>query len=323
VGPGPVCLECGGAGVAQLRAMSAPGTVSMIRPRHGEAVRLSPLVRRIVADNPGPFTYTGSGSYIVGRGTVAVIDPGPADERHIEALIRATAGERIARILVTHTHSDHSGGAAMLAAETGAPTAGFGPHGAAADERAEPGGPVEEGADRDFVPDCSLADGERIAGPGWTLAAVHTPGHTANHLCFALPQENALFTGDHVMGWSTTVIAPPDGDMSAYLDSLARVRDRGDAVLWPTHGPPIPHPRGYVEGLIAHRLAREAAILGCLDRTACRIPEIVNALYADVPRELHPAAARSVHAHLIRLVTQGRAICDGPPSLDSVYLLRL
>jgi len=289
-----------------------------IRARPGECLRVSPLIRRIVAGNAGPFTFTGTGTYIVGRGQVAVIDPGPRDERHIAAVTAALAGEEVSHILVSHTHKDHSPGAGPLQAATGAPILAFGPHGAAGDDD---GDVVEEGADRDFAPDRRLGDGDAVDGPGWRLEAVHTPGHTANHLCFTLSRENAVFTGDHVMGWATTVIAPPDGDMDAYLDSLAKLRDRGAAVLWPTHGPPIQRPQGYLDALIAHRLAREEAILRCLGDGLETIPAIVERLYADVDKALHAAAARSVQAHLIRLVGRGRAACDGPPRLDSSYRL--
>lgn len=287
-----------------VKPADAPGFDRAIRPRHGRLVRLSPLVRRLVADNPGPFTFTGTGTYVVGRGKVAVIDPGPDDPAHLAALLDALGKERVSHILVTHTHRDHSPAAAPLAAATGAPTCGFGPHGAGRED--DGAAAVEEGADRDFVPDIRLADGDRIAGPGWTLEALWTPGHTSNHLCFALAQERALFTGDHVMGWSTSVVVPPDGDMGRYLASLERVAARDDAVLWPTHGPPVRRPRAFVEALIAHRRGREAAILDCLAAAIGTIPEIVARLYAEIDPRLHPAAARSVHAHLLDLRRRGK-----------------
>ena len=286
-------------------------------PQYGRLVRVSPLIRRIVAHNPGPFTFTGSGTYVVGRGEVAVIDPGPADEAHIEALLAALGGERIGHILITHTHRDHCGGAGLLARRAGAPTYGFAPHGSPAADGAKDA--VEEGADLDFVPDIRLGDGEQVKGPGWTIAAIHTPGHTANHLCFALKQEAAALTGDHVMAWSTTVIVPPEGDMEDYLASLEKLRARNFAILWPTHGPPLRRPQAYIETLVAHRLAREDAILQCLAEGVDRSPAIVERLYADVPKALHAAAARSVHAHLLRLVARGEARCDGPPRLGARY----
>jgi len=288
-------------------------------PQYGRLARVSPLLRRLVARNPGLFTFTGSGSYVVGRGEVAVVDPGPADDDHIGALLAALDGERITHILITHTHRDHSGGAGLLAERAKAPTYGFAPHAQAAKGATQ--ADVEEGADREFVPDIRLGDKDRIEGAGWTLDAMHTPGHTSNHLCFALPAENAVLTGDHVMAWSTTVIAPPDGDMTAYLASLEKMRDCGFATLWPTHGPPVHRPRAYIEALIAHRREREAAILRCLARGLDRIPGIVETLYADIPRALHPAAACSVLAHLIRLERQGRVATRGTPGLDSRYRL--
>ncbi len=290
--------------------------VHAITPRHGTAVRLSPLVRRVVAPNPGPFTFTGTGTYLVGRGRVAVIDPGPDLPAHVDAILAATAGETITRILVTHTHRDHSAAAARLAAATGAPTCGYGPHGSGR-KRRDGDAPdddtalVEEGADRDFVPDITLRDGDLIADEGWRLEALWTPGHTSNHLCFALDAERALFTGDHVMGWSTSVIVPPDGDMAAYLAALERLHRRDDAILWPTHGPPIRAPRRFLDALIAHRHAREAAIEAAVRAGRSRLAEIVSAVYADTPKALHEAAACSVLAHLIHLAERGRLRIDG------------
>ena len=222
---------------------------------YGRVERISPLIRRVVARNPSPFTYTGTGTYIVGHGEVAVIDPGPLQDDHVAALLAALAGERVSHILVTHTHSDHSPAATPLKDATGAPTYGFGPHGSG---RPDPDVRVEEYGDRAFRPDHQLRDGAAIMGEGWRLEALHTPGHTSNHLCFALAQERALFSGDHVMGWSTSVISPPDGDMQAYMRSLKRLLERDDAIYRPTHGPPITEPRRHVEALIAHREKREA-----------------------------------------------------------------
>ena len=207
---------------------------------YGVVDQVSPLIRRVIARNPSPFTFYGTGTYIVGRGEVAVIDPGPLLHDHVLALEAALAGERVSHILITHTHSDHSPAAAPLKAATGAPTYGFGPHGSG---RPEADVRVEEDGDRDFRPDHEIRDGAVLEGPGWRLEAVHTPGHTSNHLCFALAEERALFTGDHVMGWSTSVISPPDGDMQAYLRALRRLLERDDATYWPTHGPPITQPR--------------------------------------------------------------------------------
>ncbi len=288
--------------------------VREIEFEYGAVDQVSPLIRRVVARNPGPFTYTGTGTYIVGRGEVAVIDPGPALPGHVEAILAALEGETVTHQVITHTHLDHSPAARLLAKATGAPTHGFGPHASGRDEAA-----VEEGGDHDFTPDVTLRDGDVIAGAGWTLAAVHTPGHTSNHLCFALTEENALFSGDHVMGWSTSVISPPDGDMADYFASLRKLLGRDDRVYWPTHGPPISDPKPFVRAFIAHREDRERQILDCLDRGVGSIPRMVEAMYADIDRGLYPAAARSVLAHLVHMVGDGRAACDGPTGEDSVY----
>ncbi|MCS6986925.1 MAG: MBL fold metallo-hydrolase [Sphingomonadaceae bacterium] len=267
---------------------------------YGRAEGVSPLVRRVLARNPSPFTYTGTGTYLVGRGDVAVIDPGPADPDHLQAILQATHGERIAAILITHTHLDHSPGAGPLRAATGAPVLGCAPL-----ALADLGPRADEGFDPSYSPDRVLADGERIQGPGWTLAAVHTPGHTSNHLCFALAEEGALFTGDHVMGWSTTVVAPPDGDMAAYMSSLERLLARDDTVFYPTHGPPVTEPKRWVRHLLAHRRQREAQILAELAAGPRTIPSIVERLYAQVDRRLWGAAGRSVLAHLLDLEARG------------------
>ncbi|MDE3116339.1 MAG: MBL fold metallo-hydrolase [Pseudomonadota bacterium] len=271
---------------------------------YGVAEQVSPRVQRVLAPNPGPFTFKGTGVYIVGAGReVAVIDPGPDIPEHIEALKRALAGRRISHILVTHTHSDHSPAAAPLKAWSGARTYAFGPHGSG---HGEEGVKLEEGGDTAFVPDVRVKDGETIAGDGFSFECVFTPGHTSNHMCFALSEEQALFTGDHVMGWSTTVVVPPDGDMAEYLASLRKLIARGDAVLWPTHGGPVREPRLFLEAYLEHRLMREAQILACIGDGLDTIPAMVARMYADVDKRLHPAAARSVEAHLIQLVAEGR-----------------
>ncbi len=275
---------------------------------YGEVDQVSPLIRRVIANNPGPFTYTGTGTYIIGKGEVAVIDPGPRDDAHLKALMKALEGETVSHILVTHTHIDHSPLARELKAETGAPTYAYGPHGAGKDEE---GVKVEEGGDLEFVPDVRVKDGEVIEGAGWTAECVYTPGHTSNHMCFALREEKALFTGDHVMGWSTSVIVPPDGDMNAYFGSLRKLQARDDAIYWPTHGPPVTEPGPFIEAFIHHREARELQILACLTEGMTRIPEMVETMYRDVDPRLHPAAARSVEAHLIHMEATGRATREG------------
>jgi glyoxylase-like metal-dependent hydrolase (beta-lactamase superfamily II) len=261
---------------------------------------LSPLVRRVLARNPSPFTYTGTGTYIVGRGTVAVIDPGPADPAHIAALLRAVEGETVSHLVVTHTHMDHSPAAPALKAATGAAIVGCAPL-----VLRDDGPRADAGFDPTYAPDRVLADGESVSGPGWTLTAVATPGHTSNHLCFALTEERALFSGDHVMGWSTTVVAPPDGDMAAYIASLKLLLDRDDALYYPTHGAPVTEPQRFVRGLITHRKQREGQILRLLGDGEQVIPKMVAAMYVGVDPRLHPAAGRSVLAHLIDLRTRG------------------
>ena len=310
---------------------------------YGVAEQVSPMVRRVIAENPSKFTYRGTGTYILGHGDVVVIDPGPRLDSHRAALETALAGERVRAILVTHCHADHSPLAAWLQELSGAPTFGHGPHPrptaeeiellAAADEvvfesaasdRATGAGEIkiEESTDYDFTPDERVVDGQVIAvAPGLTLTAVHTPGHTSNHVCWALAEERSLFTGDHVMGWSTTVVSPPDGDMSAYLDSLRKVADRDDAVLWPTHGPSRSDGREFVEALIEHRLAREAAVLEAVRSGLATVPAIVARLYADVRPELHKPAGRSVWAHLVRLQREGQVEVEGSSiaGLHSVF----
>jgi glyoxylase-like metal-dependent hydrolase (beta-lactamase superfamily II) len=268
---------------------------------YGAAEQLSPLVRRVLAKNPSPFTFTGTGTYIVGTNEVAVIDPGPLEAAHLDALDAALAGERVAAILITHTHMDHSPAAAPLAARTGAPVVGC-----ARLVLADDGPRADAGFDPTYAPDRVLADGEAVAGPGWTLRAVATPGHTSNHLCFALEEEGALFTGDHVMGWSTTVVAPPDGDMAAYMASLEKLLGREDRIFYPTHGAPVTEPQRWVKHLMAHRRQREAQILGLLEAGPRTIPEMVEVMYASVDKRLWGAAGRSVLAHLLDLIDRGR-----------------
>lgn len=288
---------------------------------NGRCVEVSPLVRRIVAPNGGPFTFTGTCTYIVGRGRVAVIDPGPDAPEHIEAVLNAVRGETVTHIVPSHTHRDHTPGIAPLKTATGALVIGCGPHRASRPLAPGEAHPLEASGDRDYRPDSELPDGEAIAGPGWTLRALATPGHTANHLCFALPEEKTLFSADHVMAWSTTVVAPPDGSMSDYMASLGRLRGRDDAVYWPGHGGPVREPERFVRALAHHRRQREASILGRLvagDRT---IAAIVPAIYVGLAAALRGAAGLSVFAHLEDLVSRGVVATDGPPSLDGQYRL--
>ncbi|WP_328799473.1 MBL fold metallo-hydrolase [Sandaracinobacteroides hominis] len=268
---------------------------------YGHSERLSPLVRRVLAHNPSPFTFLGTGTYIVGTGTVAIIDPGPADPAHLEAVAAAVAGETVSHYLITHTHMDHSPGALPLQAKLGGVIAGCAPLALSDD-----GPRADAGFDPDYAPDLVLADGEAVSAPGWTLRAVATPGHTSNHLCFALEEEEVLFSGDHVMGWSTTVVAPPDGDMAAYMASLRLLVDRSDKRYYPTHGAPVEEPQRFVRGLVAHRRQREAQIVGLLKHGPREISEMVERMYATIDRRLWPAAGRSVLAHLIDLQARGQ-----------------
>jgi glyoxylase-like metal-dependent hydrolase (beta-lactamase superfamily II) len=280
---------------------------------YGVAQPVSPLIRRVVVNNPGPFTFHGTNTYIVGHGEVAVIDPGPDDDAHVAALVAALAGETLRHILVTHTHHDHSPAAAPLRAALGGRIIGAHPR-----PMKQDGTPTEaiHGA---FAPDQVLADGQRFAGPGWTLEAVFTPGHMSNHHCFALVEEGALFTGDHVMGWNTSIVSPPDGNMTEYLASLRLCAARNDTVYWPAHGPEIDRPQAFVRAYIGHRRMREGEIRRCLADGLATIPEMVAAMYRHLPERMHGAAARSVLAHLEHMTATGRAACDGPASADARY----
>jgi glyoxylase-like metal-dependent hydrolase (beta-lactamase superfamily II) len=286
---------------------------------YGIAERVAPRIRRVVARNPSAFTFRGTGTYIVGEGRVAVIDPGPALPEHLHALERALAGEEITHLVVTHTHLDHSPLSRALQAYAGAPTYGFGPHRRA---DATSGEPVEEGADFDFEPDVVVRGGDVVEGDGWSLECVHTPGHTSNHVCYQLREEKALFSGDHVMGWSTSVISPPDGDMSEYMRSLALLLERDDRVYWPTHGPAIEDPKPFVRAFVAHRRRREEEILGCVREGRRRIREMVPRIYPEVPAELRGAAARQVLAVILHLHAEGRIGCEGEPGIDAAFTTR-
>ncbi len=269
----------------------------------GTLLQISPRIGRVLAPNPSHFTYTGTQTYLIGTADLAVIDPGPQDEDHLAALVAAIGDRPVRAILCTHTHRDHSPAARPLSLRTGAPVIGCAPL------MLEDDGPRADAAfDPSYDPDRILADGEQVAGEDWTLEAVTTPGHTSNHLCFALLQENALFTGDHVMGWSTSVISPPDGDMADYMRSMQRLLDRDDAVYYPAHGAPVPNPRRLVRGMMGHRKQREGQIIRFLERNGVsEIPAMVAEMYKGIDPRLHPAAGRSVLAHLIDLDGRGVA----------------
>jgi glyoxylase-like metal-dependent hydrolase (beta-lactamase superfamily II) len=279
----------------------------------GEVEQLEPLVRRLLAPNASPFTYTGTQTYLVGGDEgLAVIDPGPAEPAHLDALVRAIGGAPVLAIACTHTHRDHSPAAAPLAERTGGPIVGCAPLVLETDEpRAD--APFDKG----YAPDRVLADGERLAGPGWTLTALATPGHTSNHLCFALAETGALFTGDHVMGWSTTVVAPPDGDMAAYMASLALLHARDDRMFYPAHGPAVHNTRQLVRGMIGHRRQRERQILKLLGQRPQAIAELVPQMYQDVDERLWLAAGMSVKAHLLDLERH-----DAVTRSDGIWTIR-
>ncbi|WP_159977515.1 MULTISPECIES: MBL fold metallo-hydrolase [unclassified Novosphingobium] len=277
------------------------GATQIDRP-YTVAERIGPLVRRVLARNPSPFTYTGTQTYIVGEaGEVAVIDPGPDEPEHIAALVEAIGNDRVVAICCTHTHRDHSPAAAPLSAITGAPIVGCAPL-----VLNDDGPRADASFDAAYTPDRVLADNEALQGKGWTLRAIATPGHTSNHLCFALEETGALFTGDHVMGWSTSVVSPPDGDMSDYMASLARLYEREqDVVYYPAHGAEVTKPRQLVRGMIGHRRQRERQILRQIESGQSRIVEMVPLMYKGVDERLWPAAGRSVLAHLIDLEKRG------------------
>ncbi|WP_309083680.1 MBL fold metallo-hydrolase [Chelativorans sp.] len=291
-------------------------------PRYGGAVEVAPGVKRLTAKNPSPFTFHGTNSYIVGgTGHLAVIDPGPDDPEHLDALLRTIGDRPVTHIFVTHTHRDHSPLAGRLAELTGAKTAAEGPHRAARPLKTGEESRLDASADLDFRPDIVLADDALVAGGGWTIRAVHTPGHTANHCTFALEGTGITFSGDHVMAWSTTVVAPPDGVMADYMASLDRLIAREDRLLLPGHGGPVNSPQQFLRGLKAHRKMRERAILQRIAAGDRTIAEIVKAIYRDTDPRLHGAAALSVLAHLEDLAARGRVSADGEPSLDAIFRL--
>jgi glyoxylase-like metal-dependent hydrolase (beta-lactamase superfamily II) len=282
---------------------------------------VAPGVRRILVDNPGPFTFKGTLSYIIGRGRVAIIDPGPVDARHTAVLIDAVRGETVTHIIITHTHRDHSPGAAPLKEMTGALTVGEGPHRSSRPLFIGETARLDAGGDTDFVPDHRVADGDAIVGDGWALEAIATPGHTANHMAFALRGTDILFSGDHVMGWSTSIVAPPDGSMRDYMASLDRLAARPETVYLPGHGDVIPNAPDFVARYIAHRRGREASILHRLGKGESDIAGLVRAIYIGLDPRLSGAAALSTLAHLEDLTARGLVVTDGTPSIAGRYRL--
>jgi glyoxylase-like metal-dependent hydrolase (beta-lactamase superfamily II) len=284
---------------------------------YGEPRELAPGVVRIVANNPSPFTFKGTNTYILGERDLGLIDPGPDDPAHLEAILKAIGGRRLAHILITHTHRDHTDGMPALIAATGAGTAGFGRR---APVRGGKGTSPSGGefVDRDFVPDLPLADGERLEGDGWAVTAVHTPGHAPDHLCFALEGTPILFSGDHVMGWNTSVVAPPEGNMGAYIRSLERLGERADGTYFPGHGGQVEEPQRLVKAYLLHRRMREQAILDLVRKGGQTVASIVPVIYRDLDPRLIKAASLSVLAHLEHLIDRGLVRCDGALSADRV-----
>ncbi|OHV85619.1 MBL fold metallo-hydrolase [Ensifer sp. LCM 4579] len=303
--------------------MQGPQFELDFKPAHGEAVPVADNVQRITVNNPGPFTFHGTNTYIVGRGSVAVIDPGPEDEAHFRALMAALKGREVTHIAVSHTHRDHSPLARRLKEATGAIIVGEGLHRAARPLHEGETNPFAESSDMSFAPDIALADGERVEGDGWSLTAVATPGHTANHMAFALEGTGVLFSADHVMAWATSIVAPPDGAMADYMVSLDKLLAREDRLYLPGHGGPVTEPASFVRALKAHRKMRERAVLERLRAGDRTIPDMVKVIYASTDPRLHGAAALSVLAHIEDLIEHGRIETDGPPSLFGEFRLVL
>ena len=269
---------------------------------YGRIEQVAPGVRRVIANNPSAFTFHGTGTYILGEGEVAVIDPGPLDPNHIEAIFNGIQGEKVTHVLITHTHMDHSPGYQLMKSRCNAVSYGFGPHGSG---KIDDGVKVEEGGDMQFVPDERVSHGDVIDGGNWSVECVYTPGHTSNHVCYQLKEGRVLFTGDHVMGWSTSIVSPPDGDMEAYMNSLELLLKRDDKAYWPTHGPAITEPKEHVAAFIAHRREREEQILRCVDEGVHIISEMVPKMYQGTPEFMYPAAARSVLAAVEYMIKRG------------------
>lgn len=299
--------------------MTNPQFRTEFKPHHGEAVPVAKDILRVTAPNSGPFTFHGTNSYIIGSSSLAVIDPGPDDKAHLDALLEAIGKRPVTHIAVTHTHMDHSPLARKLAKITGSIIVAEGTHRAARDLHIGEQNPLDAAADRDFEPDMTTRHGDLVSGEDWTLEAIYTPGHTANHMAYALQNRNILFSGDHVMGWATSIVAPPDGSMSDYMTSLDRLADRDEGTYLPGHGGRLDKAREFTRALRAHRRMRESAILSRIRRGDRTIPEIVAVIYKETDPRLHGAAALSVMAHLEDLVSSGRVATEGPVSIEGTY----
>lgn len=291
-------------------------------PQHGHTVSLTPLVQRLTAANAGPFTFHGTNTYLIGHKEIAVIDPGPDHPAHLHQILDACSGSEIAGIFVSHTHVDHSPGAAYLQEKTGAPIYGCGPHRAARPLQLGEINPLDASCDLDYKPDTVMTNGMRVSGKDWTLEAIETPGHTANHLSFALHEEQTIFSADHIMAWSTSIVAPPDGSMPAFMRSLEAMLARPETRYWPGHGGPVDEAHAFVEGLITHRQQREKALVQALLQGPRTIPNMVKEIYADVDEALHGAAALSMLAQAEYLIEKGQITCEAElPDLTSLLSL--
>lgn len=288
-------------------------------PAYGHAVPVADGVLRLTVNNPSPFTFHGTNSYIVGQSTLAIIDPGPDDEAHFDTLMKAIDGRAVSHIFVSHTHRDHSPLARRLKDATGALTVAEGPHRASRVLHAGEINPFSESADTDFMPDIAIADGGVIEGDGWSLSAIHTPGHTANHSAFALDGTGIVFSADHVMAWATTIVAPPDGSMADFMASIEKLLARKDRIYFPGHGGPVREPASFLRGLRTHRRMRERAVMERIIAGDRLITDMVKTIYAKTDPRLHGAAALSVLAHIEDLLEKGRVATDGPPSLHGIY----
>jgi len=299
--------------------MASPSFRTKFDPEHGKAVDIADGIQRITAPNESAFTYRGTNTYILGADEVAVIDPGPAIDSHFDLLIETLKGRTVSHIVVTHTHMDHSPLAAPLKEKTGAPIFAEGPHRNSRDLHLGEINSLDAAADRDFKADVIVKHGDMIEGKDWALETILTPGHTQNHACFAIKNTDMLFSGDHVMSWATSIVAPPDGSMEDYMNSLSVMMERKETIYFPGHGGRLEKAPEFVRALRAHRKMRETAVLSRIRAGDKTIPDIVKVIYKETDPRLHGAAGLSVFAHIEDLVTQGRVICDGPPALNSQY----
>ncbi len=299
--------------------MSSPEFRESFEPQYGKAIDVAPGIQRMTVNNPGPFTFHGTNTYIIGEDVVAIIDPGPEDEDHFNALLEAVKGRRVSHIFVSHTHADHSPLAIRLKEATGAAVLAEGPHRSARRLHIGEQNPLDASADHDFQPDEALKDGDIVHGQGWSLEAVYSPGHTANHMAFALKNSDFLFSADHVMAWATSIVAPPDGAMVDYMKSLEILLARPETIYFPGHGGRLERAHKFVRALRAHRKMREAAVLDRIFKGDRLIPSMVKVIYRDTDSRLHGAAALSVMAHIEDLVARGKVLTDGPVAIDGEF----